>query len=229
MPPCPPAVRRPDVRPGADRDADHDIGRAADRGTSIVELLVAMGIFAIVLAVIGGATVVMVNDVRESQNLYAASAGAHDAFSRLDKQIRYATAINWPTRVGSDWYVEFASIDGANTPTCHQWRLSGGDLQQRQWVGVPVSAPSWVTVATSVANDPVTQPPFVFTPAVPSAPVQGLTVDLVIRQGALSAATVSLFTTFAARNTDVSTVTNTDGTSPGVSDVPVCQTGVGRP
>jgi type II secretory pathway component PulJ len=217
MPSCASAPRRPD-----------------DRGTTIVELVVAMGIFTMVLSVIVGATLAMVQDVRKSENVYDASADARTAFARLDKQIRYATAINRPQpgTSGSDRYVEFQSIDGGNALTCHQWRLldASGQLQQRTWVGTPVSAPAWSTVATNVVNGPG-QPPFVFTPATPSVPRQSLTVSLLISHGALSTGTASLSTTFTARNTDTNTTTNPDVIAPiGDSDLPVCLGGaVSRP
>jgi len=214
MPACASAPHRPDPR------------RRADRGTTLVELVVAMGIFTVVLSVIVGITMAMVQDVRKSTNVYDAGADARAAFSRLDKQIRYATAINRPRpgTSGADRYVEFQSVDGGNVLTCHQWRLLDASdlLQQRSWVGVPASAPSWSTVATHVVNG-AGQPPFAFTAATPTVPRQSLTVNLVIRRGAQSAGTVSLSTTFTARNTDTDTSTNTDVVAPiGDSDAPVC-------
>jgi type II secretory pathway pseudopilin PulG len=208
--------------------------RCDDRGTTLVELVVAMGIFTMVLSVIVGITVAMVQDVRKSTNLYDAGADARAAFSRLDKQIRYATAINRPRpgTSGADRYVEFQSVDGGNVLTCHQWRLldASGLLQQRSWVGTAVSAPGWSTVATHVVNG-AGQPPFVFGPATPTVPRESLTVNLVIRRGTQSTGTVSLSTTFTARNTDTNTVTNPDLVAPiGDSDVTVCLGGaVSRP
>lgn len=203
-----------------------------DGGHTVLELLVAMSIFTTILAVIGSAILVMISDVRKSDNLSAANSSIRMVFSRLDKQVRYATAINRPVLVnGTDWYVEFATVDGHNAAICYQWRLLGATdaLQERSWYGVPGTAPSFVTVATSVTNNPGTQPPFVFTPATLSVPVQQLTVNVIVARGPKSTATVNMTATFVARNTDTSTATNTDANGDGVSDSQVCQQGVGRP
>ncbi len=207
--------------------------RAGEGGHTLVELLVAMGIFTTVIAVIAAAVTVLTADLRKTQNLASATDTARVTFSRLDKQVRYASAINRPVESGSDWYVEFVTIDPSNTQVCRQWRLVNSThlLQQRSWpaASTPSSAPTWSTVATSVTNDPTTQPPFTFTASSAAAPSQQLGVNLVVSRGSLAAGTVQLTTTFAARNTDVTTATNADANNDGVSDTQVCQNGVGRP
>lgn len=204
-----------------------------DTGHTLVELLVSMGIFSTVLAVMATAVTILSADVRKSQNLSTATDTVRSAFSRMDKQLRYASAINRPVRVGDDWYVEFETVDGTNTDTCRQWRLvhSTQELQQRSWEapGPPATTPDFSTVATSAVNDPGTQQPFTFTAATASVPAQMLTVHLVVTRGALSNGTVDLSTSFVGRNTDVTTTTNTDTDGDGISDTPVCQAGVGRP
>jgi hypothetical protein len=217
--------------PGGDAVPGTDTGR--DAGHTLVELITAMTIFTFVLATITAAVVTLSADLRKSENLSASTDAARAAFSRLDQQVRYAVAINRPVESGTDWYVEFESVDSTNTHICHQWRLvnSTDTLQQRSWPAAttPSTAPAWQTVATSVTNDPSTQPPFVFTAASASIPAQQLMVNLVVSRGSQSTGTVNLTTTFAGRNTDTATVTNPDSNNDGISDTQVCQTGVGRP
>ncbi len=214
-------------RAAADRVPVGPSGTGREGGHTLVELIVAMSLFTTVLAVIVGVVVQLTADVRKNENLSAAADGARKAFARLDLQVRYASAINRPGTTGNDWYVEFQAIDATNTLVCRQWRLvnSTHQLQQRSWDAsvTPATPPTWQTVATSVVNDPATQPPFAFSAASASVPTQQLTVDLVVTQGRSSSATVNLSTTFAARNTDTTTSTNPTGSAL------ICQNGVGRP
>ncbi len=202
-------------------------------GFTLVEYIVAMGIFSIVIGVIVGGVNVMTNDLRKATSLSDATSVGRLALTRLDKQVRYANAINRPVKVGSDWYVEFSSTNSTGVKTCYQWRLvaSTDTLQQRTWAdtgSAPSSAPTWQTVAKTVVNDPTTQQPFTFLPST-TYPLQGLSLYLVVSTGKISPGTVSTRTSIFARNTYTGTATNDDANSDGASDNPVCQNGVGRP
>src|SRR5664280_100746 len=85
-------------------------GRACLRtaGFTLVELVVAMGLFAVLLVVLMFAIIGMIGNLRKTQGIADASGQARVAFDRLDRQLRYATAVNRPVLVGQDWYLDFA-------------------------------------------------------------------------------------------------------------------------
>ena len=67
-----------------------------ESGMTLVELLVAMGIFSLVLAVFGAGVVSMTKSTARVSATSDVTNEARRAFSLLDKQVRYATAINSP-------------------------------------------------------------------------------------------------------------------------------------
>lgn len=206
------------------------ITSAHDGGFSLVEALVAMTIFVTAMSVMSSVVLAMTNNVRQAQGVSVATDQTRLAFQRLDKQVRYATAINAPGSSAGGYYVEFSRPDPAppDAPSaagavpelalCEQWRLLGRTLQTRTWrttngkrVGAP---PVWRTVATGVTNDiagstPL-EPPFTAAPA--GGLLQGLTVDLRTRRSDQPVGRAHLKGTFYARNTNP---------TPGLT--PVCQ------
>lgn len=91
------------------------------------------------------------------------------AFQRLDKQVRYATAVGNPgPEADGAYYMEFSTLNVAKdtstgaTPKntrCHQWRVKSGMLQTRTWEVTPPPAnhaygwTGWRTVATGIMNN----------------------------------------------------------------------------
>lgn len=205
---------------------------AEDEGFTLVEMIVAMGIFSIVLAVFGAGIVSMTHTTARVQATGETTNEARQAFNLLDKQVRYASALNAPARVGDTWYVEFLTdatgVTGAveNPSQCHQWRLrsSTDTLELRSWDigGAPTA---WRAVAHYVVNDPVADVPFVFSPAGTNSTRQGLAVSLSLQRG--EAPVGELTSNFVARNSSTSAVTNLDSDGNGVNDR-VC-TGQGQP
>ncbi len=132
--------------------------RREDEGFSIIELLVSIMLFSVVISVFIGATNSMFSSLRKQQGVADAADGNRRAFLLLEKQVRYASAINTPG-LGTDgkYYVEWQAPNSAAQQTCVQWRLdpSLSKLQWRTWVitGGSVTAPAWTTVATGVVND----------------------------------------------------------------------------
>ena len=196
--------------------------RAQDSGYTMVELVVAMGIFSVLLAVFAvtienftRATIVSVQTSDQSTQ-------ARTIFNLFDKQVRSSSAINRPVLVGGNWYVEFRT-DAISPSTCTQWvlRTSTQTLAVRTWTtGVTaVSTPgSWRTLATDVSS---TGQPFTFTAGTTEVPNQQLAIDLRYRKG--TGPVTSSRSTFTAQNTNVSTVTNADVNADGVSDTQVCR------
>ena len=206
-----------------------------DKGMSLIELLVAMGIFTFVIAIFMSGVVAMTRNTSQAQAVSDATTAARKALDQFDRQVRDSTAINRPgAGVTGAYYVEYLvpSLAAVGTPVCHQWRYDpiARTLDTRSWADSATPTPSgWSTVATDVRNDLSTpDPPFVFTMAGTPSVRQQLTVTLDIGPAQRAGAQVSA--TYAARNTSAATTTQND-ISPvdGQSDTPVCQAGVGRP
>ena len=209
---------------------------------TLVELIVAMGIFTVIIAVFMSGVVVMTRDTARAQAVSDAGTEVRSAFQRFDRDVRYASAINLPWfgtgASSSAFYVEYlvSAVEGGKLPQCTQWRYvpgtggANGVLQRRTWSdgSVPSPLPAWTTEASNVRND-LSQPgqrPFQMSVTLK----QQLRVVLDIGPGpggpnARKGAGLDAF--FVARNTTDQTVTRTDKNGDRVSDSPVCQ-GVGR-
>ncbi len=186
-------------------------GNDSDAGFTLVELLVAMGLFLVLLTVFGVAVEAMTSDVRKTRGISEATDNVRLAFDRFDKQVRYAYAINAATRVGNDWYVEFDTVDTTGARVCRQWRLVAASqaLQQRAWPAgtTPAIAPAWSTVAAGVINDPATEPPFTVAGTTVARRYQRLALDVVIQRSAGSVGRAATRSVFYGRNTGPDTVT----------------------
>ena len=143
-----------------------------DTGYTLTELLVSMAIFAVLLALVATATTMMFNSFRRQSGQTDNLDNSRKVISLLDKQVRYANAVNTPaTGTDSNFYVEFRVGNTNQQQTCYQWRynVSGKSLQYRTWqpflttgVGTP-TATSWVTVGNGVGKSGTT-PVFSITP-----------------------------------------------------------------
>ncbi len=199
------------------------IGRvreSRDSGMTLTELLVAMGIFMAVLAVFMGAVVSMSQTTVRAQVTSDTTSQIRTTFQRFDKEIRYASEINFPGVSGGDYYVEYLVpvSTGNSQPLCVQWRIdtSERELQRRTWhPDTPEAATAWATTITNVRNDfsdPADRP-FRFEPA----GVQGSKVftrqrlDVYIDAGMGEPGDGrggQLDVSFAALNTSAASVTN---------------------
>jgi prepilin-type N-terminal cleavage/methylation domain-containing protein len=176
-----------------------------DSGYTLIELLVAMGIFTVVLTIIMGGVVVMVNDLRKTSNQTDASDQVRAAILRMNKTVPYADAISAPVLSGSDWYVSF-STTASGQDNCQAYRLLGATdvLQHRKVDNKTGSDTGWDTIATNIMNDPTTQQPFKRTVANGSTiNAQQLEVDLFASKGTRSTGTAETDVTFVARNSGV--------------------------
>lgn len=200
-------------------DDDLPVQGGDDSGMSLVELIVAMGVFSVFLAIFGSGIVIMTQDtVRTNATIDATNQGRR-AFSQLDKQVRSASTINNPVLVlGTRWTVEFrtdatgASTSGIENPSlCTQWRVDTATdlLQWRSWNVGASTAPAWRTTATNVINTP-SQQPFTFSPTSASSTKQKLAVDWFIKKS--TAPTTAIDSVLVARNSNAQTSTNTSGT-----------------
>ena len=193
-----------------------------DAGFTLIELIVAMFLFSLLLGIFMSGIVLMTRDTVRVQNISNTEDQARRAFDRFDRQLRYASAVYPPGRVGDDWYFEYqTTATGSSTAQCTQWRVqhSTQQLQVRTWDDATGASPSgWVSVASHVSNDPTSEVPFTFTPADNTYMHQQVGLLLEVSIGTTTP--VRLQVSFVARNTSTATVTNNGG--------PVCQQ-VGRP
>lgn len=140
-------------------------GTAGEDGFGLPELLVAMLIFAILLAVIAKTILSMTTSLNKTQSLAAAADQNRSAFDHLEQQLRSATDVNRPVVVadtvsghtGNEMYLEFQDLDINANPTCHQWRYVSytHTLEERHWAAsasAPSSGNGYTTVATGVYN-----------------------------------------------------------------------------
>jgi len=207
-------------------------GDDRDRGVTIIELIVSMGIFLTVLGIFMAGVVIMTHNAVRVQATADAGADVKKAFQRFDKQVRYADAINRPGNGASGArYVEFrtpATVSKSGVTVCTQWRWDPSTklLQQRTWTDVTGTLGAFMTVAENVVLDAtVTGYPFAMSEASPQHPRQELTVNLTV-QGA-EKRLVSSESTFIARNSTIDSDGNDDLDGNGVSDHPACwKTGV---
>lgn len=202
-----------------------------DRGTTLVETIVAMSIFTVIIAVFGTAVTQWTRQVVRNNAIADQTAAARLAFDTLDRQVPSASAINYPVLSGTSWYLEFRT-DATTPSTCTQWRLetSTRQLQWRTWptdTGVPTP---WRVAATSVVNtvDPAQQP---FSMVKIDAQYAQQRLDLDLRLQKSTGPVTQSVATFTARNTSLSTQSDADVNSDGVSDNEVCKdiSGVRRP
>ena len=210
----------------------HVVEHPADEGLSLIELVVAMMIFSVVLAVYFGALISMANTTTQARTSVDASDALRATFHALDRQVRYATAINRPVKGGTGaWYVEFEATNLPVGPPnmCYQWRLdpTSNVLSYRTWDESGVTVAAWQGVAWNVAA-PGAGSPFVFAMAAGTSLAQKLTVNLQVT-GQAGHVLAQQGTTFVARNSSAGSITNGDTNGDGVSDSQVCMTGMDRP
>lgn len=198
-----------------------------EAGISVIELIVALGIFTFVVAIFMSGVVVMTRNTVRSEVTADAGDDLRTVFQRLDKQVRYADAMNFPGVSGTgSAYVEFrtpATVAASGVETCTQWRWvpSTQRLEVRSWRSSAATLPPFVLMAQDVVDDTsVGLYPFEMTPATPQHPRQSLTVTLLVE--AVQDREVSTGSTFVARNSSVESPGNTDTNGDGVSDLPAC-------
>lgn len=215
-----------------------DREEARDGGMSVIELITAMGIFTVVLAVFLGGLVTMARGTTRATQVADTSDSLRATFQAMDRQIRYASSINRPgTGASGAWYVEFIATElpDSQDPLCTQWRFdpTAQTLAYRTWRDTPSSTVTpWHTAAHGVSYDSSSgQRPFTFTPASGTHYRQQLTVVVNIGPGAVPGAEVTgdVSTVFVARNSSETSPSNPDANGDGASDAPVCTSHLSRP
>lgn len=188
-----------------------------------------MGIFAVVVSVFMAGVVVMTRNTVRSQVVSDSGDSLREAFQRLDKQVRYADAINFEgTTAGGVRYVEFrtpATIDKDGKTWCTQWRWdpTAQVLQYRKWDQAAATLPGFTTMVSHVVTQSGSYP-FDMIRATPDHPRQSLQVTLVVKSQDRE---LSESSEFVARNSGVESAGNKDTNNNGISAAPACwRTGV---
>jgi prepilin-type N-terminal cleavage/methylation domain-containing protein len=194
--------------------------RGGDDGVTLAELVVAMTIMAIAGTVSTAGMVQIYRTLNAFEAQTTSQQQLTTSYERLDRELRYATAVSQPGTVGADYYVEYL-IGQTGTPTCVELRLQGStkQLQRRTWPnGSPASASTWLPLASgiSVITDASGQPvaPFQLTAATAVLNYERLQVSLNSTQGTGTTASIrQLIATWAVMNADRNAATDvcTDG------------------
>jgi prepilin-type N-terminal cleavage/methylation domain-containing protein len=185
-----------------------------ERGYSLTELLVSMAIFAILLALITAATISMFSSLRRQTGQTDNLDNSRKVITLLDKQVRYANAVNTPgTGTDGNFYVEWRTGNLNQQQTCYQWRwvTAAKTLEWRTWqpdlfggAGTPVAS-AWVPEGNGVSKSGAT-PIFSITPdtAAVTTSRELLTITFVSTHGKPAKSTTSKVSITAANTTSSS-------------------------
>ena len=192
------------------------------RGNIRSAILGAMVIMSIALTIFTTGFLQVYRTVNKTESLSTAQAQVTIAFQRLDREVRYASAISAPAQVGPDYDVEYLitpalqapaatpSPTPGRTPTCVELRLrtSTQQLQRRSWPqgDSPVTPTAWVPLISGITA----VQPFTLIAALPGVSYyQALQVKVMVTSGNGDTRTVrGTDVTFTALNTTAGTLTN---------------------
>lgn len=190
------------------------VGRDDDAGYSLIELLTAMSLFVVVLAVTMQGVVLMMKDTVRTQTVGDTADALRKVGDRLDKGVPYASALDQPVRVGNSWYLEFLNttkVDGVGGATCVGYKVDtdADTISMRTWTDGAASLPGWTLLAKRITNDPSTEVPFqVFVASPTDFSRQRLVVYLEAQNARGSGS--ELRSTLVARNTGLAEATITN-------------------
>jgi prepilin-type N-terminal cleavage/methylation domain-containing protein len=145
----PDRLRSTGTAPGTGRDP---VRLAGEAGFSLMEVMVTMGVMSVVLALSTTGIVRLYAAQNSTDALASATGQIHIAFVRLDRDIRYASAVSLPGAGSSGAeYVEYL-ITNTGTSVCHQLRLTpSGRLEARREIG-GTSPTGWNTMASQLVE-----------------------------------------------------------------------------
>lgn len=196
----------------------------SESGLSLLELVVGLTVMTIFMTMFTGAVVMMYNASSKTEALGDTASQLSIAFNRLDKSVRYASAINEPGQAGNDWYVEWLSTY-TGRKDCTQVRVHAADsqLQQRTWSvsadGTATGLTAWVPLASGLDIGAAASP-FMLNVASDATrdsamPYQQLTFRLTAastgRTGITTTATDVTFTAFNSEALTTGTVCTEEG------------------
>lgn len=200
-----------DARAHAARtSSDLAVRRRGERGFSLVELMVAIGVTLVLLAIVPRALTAITDANAYSQGTSAAAFQARNAVQQLTYRVQSAKQICLPTQlttagptVAAGFAVRVETL-AFGKDQWDQWIVDTGthQLEEQDWSPTWVSGnavPAWNTVATMVVNSATA--PFSL-PTVATGSPQTLSVDLQVTETfGHTTQTAELKTTLPAFNT----------------------------
>jgi type II secretory pathway pseudopilin PulG len=130
-----------------------------EAGVTLMELVVAMSLMTVVTTVFVTSMIQVYRSVNRTEVNATAQSQIHLTFQRLDREIRYASAIGVPARSDSDWAVAYVSR-ASGTAVCTRLRLHAdaatpeyAQLQRRTWTegSYATTRTAWVPLASFVS------------------------------------------------------------------------------
>ena len=138
---------------------EHAPPEPGDQGFSLIDIIVATSIMAVIMVMVTGGIIEVYSDVNKSDGISTARDQIGNSFRRLDKELRYATWVATPGQVNGAWYLEFAT-----TTNCQQLVFQNGVLTKMSWV-LPSTTPGTPQViASDLAQTGTTAPFTVYAP-----------------------------------------------------------------
>ncbi|MDQ1545360.1 MAG: hypothetical protein QOH69_264 [Actinomycetota bacterium] len=193
------------MRPGFPLSRIGRARRGADTGFTLIELMIAMLVFSIFLAIVVTSIVGLTRSASRIQVAAVSSNQELAVFASLDRQIRYADGINTQGTGAVNTYIEFrtpADSTPTHTTVCTQWRYdpTARTIANRTWTdGNLGSASPWHVMLNNVANDGGTTYPFAFVgTSTSSSKLEEMTLTLDAGSSLVKGAKLS--STFVARN-----------------------------
>jgi len=171
-----------------------------ERGTSLVEVVVAMTIMVICGSIFTGAVVTLYSVTNRAQAVTNSATQTNQAYQALDKLVRYAAAVTNPgfgagAGTARYWYVELRDTTSASE-VCTQLRLDTSErqLERRTWnVTGPTSLTgltNWVQISSGITNGAAavgsSEQPFLLVAPAPTADHQQLRFTMVSTSGPVS-------------------------------------------
>lgn len=200
-----------------------------DSGLTLIELIVALGLFSLFLSLLVGGVVAFTRVTTEARLDAQTSSAVGIAMKRVERSARYANSINYAGVVSGKSYVEWR-VDAVSAPagvtTCYQLRYlpTDGTIALRSWSAsdAPSSA-TWSVILSGVRGAATTSYPFLTISAGANSNYQGLAMT--VDAGQSSTAGTSTSSTVYAKNTTPDSTANAMDAS-GQSRDKVC-TGAG--
>lgn len=174
-------------------------GLRSEAGFSVFELLVALAIFVVAIAVCLSALSSVQSTVKTTDSRSETNDQARLAVEQLDRQIRSGNLLHDPLAETPPGHGLRIYTQANGMQRCVQWRLIGGDLQTRSWPETwPASGTvsSWRTVAQHIVNSP-SQPAFKL-----ATDFEGLVeIELWVNRDGRSGGPAQVTSSVAGRNT----------------------------
>jgi len=180
--------------------------RGDESGVTLVELLVSMSLLGIVLPIFLGVLVSAQSGLVKQADRSQTNDQVRQAVEEIDREVRSGNVLFNPANENPP-YMSLRVYTQANAPSretgglpgerCVQWRISGGQLQRRDWPLNTTTASSWRIIADHVVNTSSTP---AFTLADPTTK-RVLNIAIVVNQSSKHGSNVEVDDSVEGRNT----------------------------